>query len=472
MSQNPDNTEVTVANSDTEETTHPSWLAFFTGLNTAIAVSYLICKPPQVHTLSWVVRISASVLYILITCLAGAAGTWITLSNGKRGQFRTLALWQARGWMFLPAIMVFIRERSISAPLIAASSAALMALYLFRLTEATPAADEIPRSQLYLEKDLFSTQIRLAPSSWTSLRLALLVYLALLSAAARELELLTIFFSVISFILVLEIARGEPKKEQKQNENAVPNSNPYSLIAAALCCLVIALSVPAAGWHDPFHGWGQVAPTQTPPKQKSSPDRSSTGYRTIVLWPLQKREKNIPSPPATNTASSPGLAKPWTIPFYGPYWYFKSVGESPGPNARTTRGDPLKVNVHSTDNGPLLMEAHQDLLEPIDLTCCSEIQVVFKNDPVQGALQLGLSFTDSHSPNKTSPILGIKRVALDDTEQHLESKSPIEQTLSFPFPKTAQIKRFDRITVMLLPDAKHRTIGRKVAIERFIMISK
>jgi hypothetical protein len=118
------------------------------------------------------------------------------------------------------------------------------------------------------------------------------------------------------------------------------------------------------------------------------------------------------------------------------------------------------------------MEAHQDLLEPIDLTCCSEIQVVFKNDPAQGAFQVGLSLTDSHSPNKASPILGIKRVALDNVEQHVESKLPIEQTLSFPFPKTAQIKRFDRITVMLLPDAKHRTAGRKVAIERFLLIPK
>jgi hypothetical protein len=463
MTQNTDNIEVA------EESTHPSWLAFFSGINTAIAVSYLVCKPPQIHTLSWTARVATSSIYILITCVAGAAGTWITRSHETQRQFRTLVLWQARGWVFLPAIMVLLREKSVWASIVATFAAALMAIYLFRLRESISNKDQRTRSQRYLDRKLFSTQIRLGPASWSHFRLAILLYLAFLSAVSGELELLTIFLSSAIFVLVLEIAAGQPEKESEHNQ-AGQVSHPYSLIAAALCCLVVALSVPAAAWHDPFHGWGQVASTQKPPKQKSSPDKSSTGYRTIVLWPIQKQEKTIPSPPSTRTTSSSGPGKQWVIPFYGPYWYFKSVGESPGPNARTTRGDPLKVNIHSTDNGPLLMEAHQDLLEPIDLACCSEIQVVVKNDPAQGALQIGLSLTDTHSPNKASPILGIKRTALDGVDQHLESKSPIEVTLSFPFPKTAQIKQFDRITVMLLPDVKHRTAGRKVAIERFIMI--
>jgi hypothetical protein len=468
VSQNSTNPEAPPIDIDVEDTTEPSWLAFFTGFNTAIAVSYLVCKPPQIHTLSWTTRFATSSAYILITCVAGTAGTWIIRSHDSQRQFRTLVLWQARGWVFLPAIMVLLREKSPWASVVAAFAATLMAIHLFHLRETISNGSEISRSQQYLDRGLFSTQIRLAPPSWTPLRLALLLYLAFLSAVAGEFELVTIFLSSAIFLLALEIAAGQPVKEPEQKQPG-PNSHPYSLVAAALSCLVIALSVPAAVWHDPFHGWGKVAPTTAPPKQKSSPDKSSTGYRTIVLWPIEKKEKTIPSPPL-KTSLTPGLAKPWIVPFYGPYWYFKSVGETPGANARTTRGDPLKVNIHSTDNGPLLMEAHQDLLDPIPLTCCSEIQVVFKNDPAQGALQLGLSLTDSHSPNKTSPTLGIKHVALGGVEQHLESTSLIEQTLSFPFPKNAQIKKFDRITVMLLPDAKHRTIGRKVAIEKFIII--
>jgi len=162
------------------------------------------------------------------------------------------------------------------------------------------------------------------------------------------------------------------------------------------------------------------------------------------------------------------MAKPWIIPFNGPYWYFKLPGESPGPNARTTRGDPLKVNVHSTDRAPLLMEAHQYLAAPINMTCCREMQIVFRNDVTLGALALGLSLTDSR--RKTSQSLGIKFISSNPADQPPGNASPVEETLIFPFPQRAIIQRFDAITVTLLPDAKHPTAGRKVAVERFVVI--
>jgi hypothetical protein len=162
------------------------------------------------------------------------------------------------------------------------------------------------------------------------------------------------------------------------------------------------------------------------------------------------------------------MAKPWIIPFYGPYWYFKFPGESPGPDARTTHGDPLKVNVRSSDRGPLLMEAHQYLSDPIDLSCCREMQIVFRNDVSLGALAVGLSLTDSES--KLSQNLGIKYVVPSPADQPPGNTSPVEQTLIFPFPKHGLVKRFDAITVTLLPDGRHLTAGRKVAVERFVII--
>jgi hypothetical protein len=50
------------------------------------------------------------------------------------------------------------------------------------------------------------------------------------------------------------------------------------------------------------------------------------------------------------------------------------------------------------------------------------------------------------------------------------STSPIQQVLTFPFPKHRLIRSFDAIIVSLLPDPKRRTTGRKVAVERFILI--
>jgi hypothetical protein len=116
------------------------------------------------------------------------------------------------------------------------------------------------------------------------------------------------------------------------------------------------------------------------------------------------------------------------------------------------------------------MEAHQDLSDPIDMACCREIQVVFKNDLSMGTSGVGISLSSSHSKDHVSQNLGVKYVALDGVGRRLADTSLIEETLSFPFPKATKIRQFDRITVTLFPDQKYLTAGRKVAIERFVMI--
>jgi hypothetical protein len=116
------------------------------------------------------------------------------------------------------------------------------------------------------------------------------------------------------------------------------------------------------------------------------------------------------------------------------------------------------------------MEAHQYLPTPVDLSYCRELQVVFRNDASLGASQVGILLTDSHAKSKSSQNLGIKPIASDTPGQTPQNPSSIEETVSFPIPKPGTIKQFDQITVALLPRYPYATAGRKVAIERFIMI--
>jgi hypothetical protein len=446
------------------------WLALATGLNLAIAVCNLTCKSPQTHTLSWAARLLSPVVYLLIACLAGAAGTWIMLPRSSRRQFRSLSRCGVRGWVFVPAIILFLQQESVWALLVSVVASALMAASLYRFTEAMPYdAHEIPRSQQYLERSLFATQVRLAPTSCVPFGLSLGLYGAFLSAVAGKIVLVTLLLAASTFLLVLQIKAAHTKKDQGQSESTGRRTHLYSLIATAFFCAFIAISASSI-WRDPLLGLGRVPSGPTPAKQNSSTDHSSGGYRTIVLWPIQKEEKIIPSPPLNMSALSPYLGKPWIIPFYGPYWYFKSPGESPGPNTRTTQGDPLKVNVRSTDRDPLLMEAHQHLSNPIALSCCREMQIVFKNAVSLGAFAVSISLTDLHSQGRLSQNLGVKYVVPNPANQGPGNTLPVEQTLVFPFPKHGVIKKFDSITVVLLPDALHRTAGRRVAVERFVMI--
>jgi hypothetical protein len=479
MLLNLNKTEVATDSDEWNSDNRPSWMAVITGLNVAIAVSYLACKPPQTLTLSLRTRLLTSVFYILLACLAGTAGTWIMLSDDTRSQFRSLILCGARSWVFLPAIMMFLRESSIWAPLVAIVAAALMAAYWSRLMGlATHRSAEATQPRYGVEKHLFITQLRFERVSRYSIGATLCLYAAFFSAVNAELELWALFLGSAVFLLVSQIttpqARVEPEAN-RQNQGLRAYS-PYSWIAGALCLAFIALSA-SSGTSDriwqlrAFHVWRQNLLPPRPVKQPSE-DHSSEGYRTIVLWPIQKKEKVIPPPPTSIDPGAHRAARPWIIPFDGPYWYFKTPGESPGPEARITHGDPLKVNVHSTNRAPLLMEAHQNLAVPIDLSCCREIQVVFKNDVSLGASDVGLLLTDSHAKGKPSQNLGIKYVPFNGIDQPSGNLSPVEETVSFPLPASGKIRRFDRMSVVLLPGTQHATAGRKVAVERFVMIPK
>jgi hypothetical protein len=447
------------------------WVALATAVNAAIAVCWMMCKVPEARTLSWRERFIASSVYLLVACLAGAAATWLVLSRSSREQFRGLARCGVRGWVYLPAIVLFLHERSVWAPFLAMVSAGLMAVWVYRMKEVNPSEAAWPGRDV--EKGLFSLQVRLAPTSWVPFGLSGVFYGAVISAVSGRIVLLTLLSAAGMFLSVLQIVAIEAQAKKARLESAEIGGKPhtYSLIAVAFGCAVIALSVASgASPFVGFLGWGSAYPSPDLTKREQPPDHLSSGYRAIVLWPVVKEEKVVPSPPLNAIPMSLGVARPWVIPFNGPYWYFKVQGDSPGANAYVRRGDPLKARVRSTDSGTLLMEAHQQLSDSIDLACCREMRIVFRNDVSLGAFAVGIVLTDSHPAGRMSENLGVKYVASSATDRGPVEASAAEQTLTFPFPKPGLIRRFDAITVVLLPDPRYLTAGRRVAVERFVMI--
>ena len=69
---------------------------------------------------------------------------------------------------------------------------------------------------------------------------------------------------------------------------------------------------------------------------------------------------------------------------------FPAAGQGPGTKAHVARGNPLTVDVRSTNYIPLVMEAHQSLAAAIPSACCREIQVTIENhDNAPGVIALG-----------------------------------------------------------------------------------
>lgn len=455
--------EAIADNIDSTREDRPRWLAVLTGLNAAIAISYLLCKPPHAHTLSFLVRLITSASYILIVCLAGAVGTRIALPRESRHQFWRLVLWGGRCWVFLPAVMVFLQEKSILATLIASLSACLMAVYLSHTPAVAAYRSSQQGSYNDIDKHIFITQLHFEPLSWTTVAISVCLYGAVTSAIAHSSFFLTPLLAVGSFLLISQIIT----KLSGPRNQATPKSRPYTLLAWALLSVFVSLTVP--GQMHQVHIEDSLGSLLR--SERHAPHQApSAGYRTIVLWPPPKREKIIVTPSFAIDTTAGHRAKPWVIPFDGPYWYFKFADESPGPLARNAHGDPLKVSVRSTDSSPLLMEAHQYLATSVDLACCREIRVVLRNDLALGASQVGILLTDSHAKSKSYQSLGIKPIASSSPDWTSENAFPIEETVSFSIPRHGTIKEFDQITVVLLPHNRHATAGRKVSVERFIMI--
>jgi hypothetical protein len=79
---------------------------------------------------------------------------------------------------------------------------------------------------------------------------------------------------------------------------------------------------------------------------------------------------------------------------------------------------------------------------------------------------------DSTNPRKPGLYLG--QLPIESTQPiHFTFKTaPVFETLRFEVPAHASLRRFDEITVMLLPDVNHALIGPKIAIREFQLMPR
>jgi hypothetical protein len=114
------------------------------------------------------------------------------------------------------------------------------------------------------------------------------------------------------------------------------------------------------------------------------------------------------------------------------------------------------------------MEAHQRLGGAIRLARCRAMQVEIENrEDEPRAVALAVLLTDSTVPGKPAVYLG-QQVLKTTLPDHDRLKgSPSFETLRFAVPAHAEIRKFDEITVMLLPDIGPALVGPRIAIQQF-----
>jgi hypothetical protein len=191
------------------------------------------------------------------------------------------------------------------------------------------------------------------------------------------------------------------------------------------------------------------------------------GYESIILW-SEPKKKQIIVPVPDRPILDFGSSQPLVIRFDGPYWYFQAPEKKPGPNAHKAHGSPDAMAIRSENSSPLAAEAHQSLGSAIKLSQCREIQVEIEDrDREPGEVTMVILLSDSNSPKKPAISLGRQLVISNDPGHPNYRLSPSFKTLRFLIPDHASIRKFDEITVELIPDVEHSLMAPKLAIEQF-----
>lgn len=164
-------------------------------------------------------------------------------------------------------------------------------------------------------------------------------------------------------------------------------------------------------------------------------------------------------------------ARPFTIPFGGEYWMYRRLtfNNRPPPNSLAQRGSPADLSFRTVDRWPLEMEAHQKLVQSIDLACCAVVQLEIRNaDSAAEAIALELVAIDETG---TEQSLGLARVN-SRPDAGKDPVTPVSETLDFAVPSGLTIGMVDEFKVIFLRTRAVSFKSARIALDRFLLVPR
>ncbi len=221
-------------------------------------------------------------------------------------------------------------------------------------------------------------------------------------------------------------------------------------------------SASAAGTDTNAGNQAATRPVSDTDPRRDEGDAFGGDFPGVVLLPELKPHVLLVPVPTSPAVFSAALTRPVGIAFSGEYWLFRPPRTRPPLRSFIRRGNPAEISFHTTDGTPLNMEAHQKLDPPVELRCCSGIQLALSNtDHSPGAISVELILIDNEPVRSQFASLGA--VAL-------ESSATFSQTLNFAIPHTIDLWKFDEFRVVFHRDIIRMDRSAKIAIERFVLV--
>jgi len=462
-------------------------LASFAGIVAAAIVAWATCPIPPRHPLYIDSLLGFAAAHVLIVALACAAVTLCSylLFSTNRGNAVT-ALWPpvlVAVWLSPVAILLWQRSFWAIVPLLWITAKTAYLVFPGSLPQLSP------MEKSWLTKPLHFSHVQRRHSIlWLPFLTAIMFQAGLMAEAIHE-RLAAILMIGVAAGTLIWLRRRSAEGEQRSLSRR-------SITWRLLTAMTVAILVSAAGMVSFLifaRGFAEdsvanlllrelywrraIARRASTPKNESDPSNflgTGGGYRGVILWPEADPRPIllVPPPPKLTPEMFAGASRPVSFTFSGVYWFFKPPDVRPPEHSPRIRGNPAKMGLRSSDYYPLVMEAHQLFTSPVDLGCCSQIQVVIKNaDPGHDPIFIELAVTNTSLLQMPEQSLGIQRVRSQPPTDAAGETVPTEETLTFAVPAKPLVHDFDE---MIFRFHRNYRLGHssRMAIEKLVFVPR
>lgn len=454
-------------------TNHPSlpvaWPLAGSLLVTAAVVAF-VCGPPPAHGHSWSAILSRATLYLLVAGCVHALAVWGICRVREESEEAGLPLIWALIWaawivvVWLPLVALLTAEHSpwvaVVLPLTAVFATLLLKWRAMQV-EVDEDSGEGSASAAAPFQLLDSPFWRgLLPAAGTSV--AAQIGVALL-AGGHAWGAGSLFGLGMVYPLWRWLGHGVGRRGW--GRTSAGNSAVVWLLL--VLAMVPFMALIGAGAMSSLLGIRARAATMSAPS--SFAHSRSSGYSSVILM-MPKKPHEIVAP--TPVATSPSFREPHVIAFDGAYWYFKQPDTRPAPNARVMKGDPTQRHIFSTDQEPLMMEAHQPLGRELAMSCCSSLRVDVTNaDNVPGTIAVEVLLRDTSGAKKMLMVsLGSIVLPSSAVSPMPLKRAPVADKVTFQLPHGRAGMKFDEIIVRLKPERSRSLAGTQVAVKDFVLV--
>src|ERR1700761_1255107 len=365
---------------------------------TSIVVA-LVCEPPFSGTYTWGRVLWLACLDLLVAAAVHVLAVWSISriqSEGGRGGTR---VWPGGGGAWVaggPLVALLTYEGSRWVAVILPLAAVFLTLFVISKRgdgEPEYVDAEYPRPEMFALDE--------SPRLWKVLLPSLLIAVVIdggvaACAAGHAWWAGCLFAAAATYFAATLLNRTAARV--KVRENSVRRASVGNSVAVWILT-VVALLPFLAGVGMVMRGWLGMPAVHAAKHVANFVHQAMRGYTGVILTRPRMRHEMVTPMLRMNSETFKKQNK--AIPFDGQYWYFRWPDSRPGPDAHVVQGNPTKGRIKSTDNYPILLEAHQRPAKPLEASCCRALQLnVVNADAVPGKITLDVFLREANGKDR------------------------------------------------------------------------